>query len=200
MPAVPVLPLLRPAFVGFLGLSALTGIAYPLAVSGLAAAFFPRQAEGSLLRRDGRVLGSVLVGQEVTDPGLFWPRPSATLGEDGKPRPYHGLASGASNLAPSSPALVQAAEARIARLKAADPSAPGQVPVDLVTASASGLDPHISPEAAAYQAGRVARVRGLPEARIRALIDQCTEGRQLGFLGEPRVCVLKLNRALAELR
>lgn len=187
---------LRPALISFLALSALTGLAYPLLVTGLAKAMFPRRAEGSLIRRAGTVLGSELIGQSFTDPGHFWGRPSATVGPDGKPMPCNGANSGGSNLAPSNPALGQAVEARIAALRAADPESTGPVPVDLVTASASGLDPHISPAAATFQAHRVAKARGLEEARVRALVASHTEPPQLGLLGEARVNVLKLNLAL----
>lgn len=200
MPARTFSARLRPALVGVLGLSTLTGILYPLAVTGLAKALFPRQAGGSLLRSGNQVLGSALIGQAISDPGLFWTRPSATLGTDGRPAPYNALASGGSNLGPTNPELARAAQIRIALLKAADPGNQAPVPVDLVTASGSGLDPHITPEAALYQAGRVARARGLPEAGIRALVAAHTEGPQLGFLGAPRVNVMKLNLALAELR
>jgi K+-transporting ATPase ATPase C chain len=187
---------LRPALVSFLALTALTGLAYPLLVTGLARALFPRQAEGSLIRKDGKVIGSELIGQSFTDPGHFWGRPSATAGPDGKPLPYNGGNSGGSNLAPSNPDLKKAVEARIAALRAADPEATGPVPVDLVTASASGLDPHISPAAAAFQVHRVAKARGLDEAKVRALVAAHTEGPQLGLFGAARVHVLKLNLAL----
>ncbi len=187
---------LRPALVSFLALSALTGLAYPLLVTGLAKAIFPRKAEGSLLRKEGKVIGSELIGQAFTDPGHFWGRPSATAGPDGKPLPYNGGNSGGSNLAPSNPDLRKAVEERIAALRAADPDATAPVPVDLVTASASGLDPHISPAAALFQAHRVAKARGLDEARVRALVAGHTEGSTLGLLGEARVNVLKLNLAL----
>lgn len=191
---------LRPALVGLLALSALTGILYPLALTGLARLLFPRQAEGSLLRAGGQVLGSELIGQATRDPALFWTRPSATLGAEGAPLPYNALASGASNQGPSNPDLARAVQARLEVLKAADPGSQEPVPVDLVTASASGLDPHISPAAALYQAGRVARARHLSEPRVQALVAAHIESPQLGFLGEPRVNVLKLNLALAELR
>jgi K+-transporting ATPase ATPase C chain len=187
---------LRPALVSFLALTALTGLAYPLLVTGLARALFPRQAEGSLIRKDGKVIGSELIGQSFTDPGHFWGRPSATAGPDGKPLPYNGGNSGGSNLAPSNPDLKKAVEARIAALRAADPETTGPVPVDLVTASASGLDPHISPAAAAFQVHRVAKARGLDEAKVRALVAAHTEGPQLGLFGAARVHVLKLNLAL----
>ncbi|HET8715837.1 MAG TPA: potassium-transporting ATPase subunit KdpC [Holophagaceae bacterium] len=184
---------LRPALVAFLGLSALTGIAYPLVVTGAAKALFPRQAAGSLLVRDGQVLGSALIGQSFTDPGHFWGRPSATVDADGRPLPYNGANSGGSNLAPSNPALAAAVEARIRALREADPDAKGPIPVDLVTASGSGLDPDISPAAAEYQVRRVARARHLDEATVRALVARHTRGPQLGILGEARVNVLELN-------
>ncbi len=191
---------LRPALVGFLALTALTGVAYPLAITGLARIFFPHQAEGSLVRKDGAIVGSALIGQDSTDPGQFWGRPSATVNPDGKPKPYNAMASGGSNLGPANPELAKAAIRRITTLRVADPEALGPVPVDLVTASGSGLDPHISPAAAIFQVHRVAQVRGLDEARVLELVTQNTEGPQLGFLGEPRVNVLKLNLALAQLR
>lgn len=191
---------LRPAVVSFVALTALTGLAYPALVTGLARACFPRQAAGSLIVQGGRVIGSELIGQSFTDAGHFWGRPSATVDAEGRPRPYHGGASGGSNLAPSHPDLRKAVEARIAVLRAADPEATGPVPVDLVTTSASGLDPHISPAAATYQVRRVARARGLEEAKVRALVAAHMEGPLLGVLGEPRVNVLRLNLALDALR
>jgi K+-transporting ATPase ATPase C chain len=184
---------LRPALVSFLGLSVLTGLAYPLLVTGLAQAAFPRQAEGSLLRHDGRVVGSEWIGQPFTDVRHFWGRPSATVDADGKPLPYNAANSGGSNLAPSNPDLVKAVEARVAALQAADPGHAAPVPADLVTASGSGLDPHISPEAAEYQVGRVARARGLSEDQVRAVLARHTEGPVFGIFGEPRVNVLLLN-------
>ena len=186
---------LRPALVCLLGCSVLTGLAYPFAITGLARVLFPRQAAGSLLRQDGRVLGSALIGQSFTDPGHFWGRPSAT-----SPGPYNAAAGSASNLAPSNPVLAQAVASRIAALRAADPTATGPVPVDLVTASGSGLDPDISPAAAIFQVPRVARARGLAEPRVRELVLRHIEGPQLGILGEPRVNVLALNHALDGLR
>ncbi len=191
---------LRPALVSFLGLSLLTGLAYPLALTGLARLLVPRQAEGSLVRREGQVLGSALIGQSFQDPGHFWGRPSATTDAAGRPMPCNGANSGGSNLAPSNPDLLRAVQARVAALRAADPEATGPVPVDLVTASGSGLDPHLSPAAAAFQAHRVAKARGLDEARVRALITRHTEGPQLSILGEPRVNVLELNLDLDGLR
>lgn len=191
---------LRPALVSFLALSLLTGIAYPLMITGLARFLFPRQAAGSLIYRDGRVLGSALIGQSFSSLGEFWGRPSATVDITGKPLPYHAANSGASNLAPSNPVLGKLVQERVAVLRAADPQATGAVPVDLVTTSGSGLDPHITPAAAEFQVLRVARARGLEVGRVRALVAAHTEDRQLGCLGEPRVNVLKLNLALAELR
>lgn len=182
---------LRPAIVLFIVLSAITGLAYPLAVTGLAQLAFPRAANGSLVMRDGRVVGSGLIGQAFGDPGHFWSRPSATA-----PKPYDAANSAGSNLGPANPALVDAVKARVQALRAADPGNTAPVPVDLVTASASGLDPHISPAAAAFQAARVARARGLPEARVRELIAAHTEAPLLGLIGEPRVNVLRLNLAL----
>ena len=182
---------LRPALTLFAVLSVLTGLVYPLAVTAVAQAAFPAAAQGSLVERDGRVVGSALVGQAFADPGHFWSRPSATT-----PAPYNAANSGGSNLGPSNPALTDAVKARIAALRAADPGNTAPVPVDLVTASASGLDPHISRAAADYQADRVARARALPESRVRELVAQHTEGALLGFIGEPRVNVLRLNLAL----
>lgn len=183
--------LFRPALVLFALLSALTGLAYPLLVTGVAQLVFPEQANGSLIRRDGRVIGSALIGQAFADPRHFWSRPSAT-----GPAPYNAANSGGSNLGPSNPALHEAVTQRIAALRAADPGNTLPVPADLVTASASGLDPHISRAAADYQVPRVARARGLPEAQVRSLVEAHTEGVALGFLGTPRVNVLQLNLAL----
>lgn len=182
---------LRPALTLFAVLSLLTGLAYPLAVTGIAQFAFPDQANGSLITRDGKLIGSDLIGQAFGDPKHFWGRPSAT-----SPMPYNASGSSGSNLGPSSPALADAVEARIAALRAADPTNIAPVPVDLVTASASGLDPHISHAAADYQAARVARERGLPVAAVQALIEQHSEAALLGFIGEPRVHVLRLNLAL----
>lgn len=187
--------LLRQAIVLLLLLTAITGIAYPLLVTGLAQLLFPRQANGSLILRDGRLVGSTLIGQSFTDPKYFWGRPSATT-----PQPYNGTASGGSNLGPTNPALTTAAKQRIAALRAADPGNDAPVPVDLVTASGSGLDPDISPAAAQYQIQRVARARGLPPAEVQRLVDRYTRGRQFGVLGEPRVNVLELNLALDRLQ
>jgi len=191
---------LRPAFVSFLALSAITGLAYPLVVTGLARALFPRQAAGSLIYREGKVIGSEWIGQSFTAPGDFWGRPSATVDAGGRPLPYNGANSGGSNLAPSNPDLAKAVQDRIAALRTADPEATGPVPVDLVTASGSGLDPHISPAAADYQVRRVAKARGLDEAKVRELVAAHTQGPQLNLLGEPRVNVLELNLALDALR
>lgn len=180
---------LRPALV-LLGLfTALTGAAYPAAVTGIAQAVFSKQANGSLVMRGNSVVGSELVGQPFDEPRYFWGRPSAT-----GPFAYNAGASSGSNLGPTNPALHDAVKGRVEALKAAH--GPGPVPVDLVTASGSGLDPHISPAAALYQAARVAKTRGLPEADVRRLIDAHTEGRTLGLLGEPRVNVVLLNLAL----
>lgn len=187
--------LLRPALSVFVLLSAVTGLAYPLAVTGIAGAVFPEQAAGSLIFKDGTPVGSRLIGQPFSDPGHFWGRPSATA-----PQPYNAAASSGSNQGPLNPALEDAVKGRIAALRAADPGNGASIPADLVTASGSGLDPHISPAAALWQLGRVARARGLPEAQLRALVDAHTEGRQWGFLGEPRVNVLTLNLALDALK
>jgi K+-transporting ATPase ATPase C chain len=182
----------RPALVMFAVLSALTGLAYPLVVTGVAQAAFPAQAAGSLLLHNGKPVGSSLIGQTFSDPTHFWGRPSAT-----GPMPNNASNSGGSNLGPSNPALADAVRGRIEALRAADPGNTAPVPVDLVTASGSGLDPHISVAGARFQAARVARARKLPVAQVQQLIDQHTEGRWLGFLGEPRVNVLQLNLALA---
>ncbi len=183
--------LFRQAFALLLSLTAITGLAYPFAVTGIAQLAFPNQANGSLILRDGRPIGSALIGQSFTDPEYFWGRPSATT-----PQPYNGTASGGSNLGPTNPALTDAVKARIAALRAADPGNHAPVPVDLVTASGSGLDPDISPAAALYQVPRVARARGLPQAEVRTLVNRHIAGRQFGVLGEPRVDVLELNLAL----
>lgn len=187
---------LRPALVSFIALTVITGVIYPLLVTGLGKAIFQRQAEGSLIRKDGQVLGSEWIGQSFTSPRDFWSRPSATVDGSGKPLPYNGANSGGSNQAPSNPDLHKAVTERIAALQAADPETRGPVPVDLITASGSGLDPHISPASAAYQVRRVAKARGLDEARVRDLVSAHIEPPQLGVLGEARVNVLKLNLAL----
>lgn len=191
---------LRPALVSFLALSALTGLGYPLLVTGLARAAFPHQAEGSLILRGGQVVGSEWIGRNYTDPREFWGRPSATLDADGKPLPYNGANSGGSNLAASNPALADAIQARIANLRAADPGNRLPIPPDLVTASGSGLDPDISPEAAEYQVHRVAVARGLDEAKVRELVARRVEAPAFGLLGEPRVDVQLLNLDLDALR
>jgi K+-transporting ATPase KdpC subunit len=192
-------PQLRPAIVSFIALTVITGVAYPLLVTGLGKAIFPRQAGGSLIRKDGQVIGSEWIGQSFTAPRDFWGRPSATVDGNGKPLPYNGANSGGSNQAPSNPDLHKAVAERIAALRGADPEATGPVPVDLVTASGSGLDPHISPASAAYQVRRVAKARGLDEAKVRDLVSAHIEPPQLGVLGEARVNVLKLNLALERL-
>ena len=187
---------LRAAIVMLLALTAITGVAYPLLVTGIAQAAFPHQANGSLIVKDGKTLGSSLIGQSFDDPKYFWGRLSATPDANGKPLPYNGASSYASNLGPTNPALADEVKGRIDALRAADPDNQEPVPVDLVTSSGSGLDPDISPAAAAYQAKRVAHVRGLDEARVKALVAGHTQDRQLGFLGEARVNVLELNLAL----
>lgn len=186
---------LRPALVVFFVLTLLTGVAYPLAVTGAAQLLFPDQAAGSLVLRGGKPVGSSLIGQNFSDPGHFWGRPSAT-----GPMPYNASASGGSNQGPLNPALVDAVKGRVAALRAADPGNAAPVPVDLVTASASGLDPHISPAAALYQAARVARARSLAPEKVQGLIEQQTDKPLLGFLGESQVNVLRLNLALEALR
>jgi K+-transporting ATPase ATPase C chain len=183
--------LFRPAIASFAVLTLMTGIIYPLIVTGLAQALFPHQANGSIIVKGEQALGSELIGQPFDNPEYFWGRLSATW-----PSPYNAAASSGSNLGPLNPDLVRAAQARIHALCAADPGNTAPIPVDLVTASASGLDPHISVAAALYQAPRVARARGLSEDQVRSLIAQFTEGRQFGILGEPRVNVLRLNLAL----
>jgi K+-transporting ATPase ATPase C chain len=182
---------LRPALVLLVALTLITGLLYPLVVTGIAQVLFPRQANGSLILIDGKPVGSSLIGQPFDAPKYFWGRPSAT-----SPFPYNAAASSGSNLGPTNDALMKAVQARIDALKAADPDNPLSLPVDLVTASGSGLDPHISPAAAEYQVRRIARVRGLDETVVRRLVAQHTEGRQLGVLGEPRVNVLTLNLVL----
>lgn len=187
--------MLRPALTVFVGLSIVTGLLYPGVVTGIARAVFPHQAAGSLIVQNGKTVGSELVGQPFSDPKYFWGRLSATA-----PMPYNGAASVGSNLGPTNPALTEAAKARIDALRAADPDNRAPVPVDLVTASASGLDPHISPAAAAYQAARVARARGIAQQKVEALIAANTDGPGLAVLGEPAVNVLKLNLALDGLK
>jgi K+-transporting ATPase ATPase C chain len=188
---------LRPALVLFALLTILTGILYPLAVTGIAQAAFPDQANGSLVDRGGTLVGSALIGQEFSDPRYFWSRPSATSASPYTPFDAQSLTGSAgSNLGPLSQVLADSVRGRVEALQAADPGNPLPVPVDLVTASASGLDPHISLAAAYYQVPRVARARGLSETDVFALVDRYTEGRMFGFLGEPRLNVLLLNLAL----
>ena len=182
---------IRPAIVLLVLLSVLTGLAYPALVTGIAQVVFPRQANGSLIVKDGKTVGSALIGQPFDDPKYFWGRPSAT-----SPFPYNAGASSGSNHGPTSPALTKAVQERVDALRAADPDNNAGVPVDLVTASGSGLDPHISQAAALYQVGRVAKARKMDAASVQRLVEQHTEGRQFGFLGEPRVNVLALNLAL----
>jgi potassium-transporting ATPase KdpC subunit len=175
----------------FLVLTLLTGVVYPLFVTAVSMALMPSLAAGSVITRDGKAVGSQLLGQPFTDPAYFWGRPSAT-----GPQPYNGAASSGSNLSPTNPALLNSIKGRVQALHDADPGNNAAVPVDLVTASGSGLDPDISPAAALYQVPRVARARGVTEAALRALVLEHTEGRTLGILGEPRVNVLALNLAL----
>ena len=182
---------MRAAVVILALLTCLTGIVYPLVVTGIAQFVFPHQANGSLIERNGKAIGSELIGQPFDDPRYFWSRLSAT-----SPYPYNAAASSGSNLGPTNPALLDEVKARIAALKAADPGNTQPIPVDLVTSSGSGLDSDISVAAALYQLPRVARLRGLSETAVRSLVDQSTRGRVLGFLGEPRVNVLELNLAL----
>lgn len=183
--------LLRPAICLFIALSVVTGLLYPLLTTGIARVLFPTQAAGSLIERDGKIAGSTLIGQSFSDPAHFWGRPSAT-----SPQPYNAAASSGSNQGPLNPALVDAVKARIAAIKATDPNNPGIIPADLLTASASGLDPHISVAAANYQTARVAQSRNLPAATVQALVDAHIEPRQLGLFGEAHVNVLQLNLAL----
>jgi K+-transporting ATPase ATPase C chain len=183
----------RPAIILLALMTVLTGLIYPLAMTGIAQLFFPHQANGSLIKLDGQIVGSVLIGQTFCDPKYFWGRPSAT-----EPSPYNAAASSGSNLGPTNPTLTEAVQERIEALRAADPGNILPIPVDLVTASGSGLDPHISVAAARYQIPRVARVRGLRQAEVVAMVEEFTNGRQLWILGEPRVNVLKLNLALDE--
>jgi K+-transporting ATPase ATPase C chain len=191
---------IRPAIVVLVALTLITGLAYPLAMTGVAQVIFPRQAQGSLIERDGKVVGSDLIGQVFTSDRYFHGRPSATTAPDPKDStktvaaPYNAANSGGSNLGPSNKALIDRVQGDIDALKKENPTAP--VPADLVTTSASGLDPHISPEAALFQVPRIAKARNLPEDRIRQLVEETTEGRYLGLLGEPRVNVLLLNLAL----
>ncbi len=187
--------IIRPVLVLLVAPTLLIGVAYPLVVTGAAQALFPAQVAGSLIEVNGKPVGSALIGQNFSDPKYFWGRPSAT-----GPMPYNASASGGSNQGPLNPALVDAVKSRIEALRAADPGNTAPVPVDLVTASASGLDPHISPAGAIYQAARVARVHGLPLEKVQALVEQHTEQPLWGLLGEPRVNVLRLNLAVQALR
>lgn len=182
---------LRPVLMVFLLLTVLTGTLYPLIVTGVAQLVFPEKANGSLIFREGGYAGSELIGQPFDDPKYFWGRLSAT-----PDFPFNSASSSGSNLGPSNPALVEAVKTRMEALQKADPGNHSPIPIDLVTSSGSGLDPHISPAAAMYQIPRVVRARGLSEDQVRHLVEQFTEPRQWGFLGEPRVNVLKLNRAL----
>jgi K+-transporting ATPase ATPase C chain len=182
---------LYPSIMMTLLLTILLGLVYPLAMTELAQVLFPRQANGSLIVENGHLVGSTLIGQPFADPKYFWGRLSAT-----SPQAYHAASSSGSNLASTNQALIDAVKQRVADLRAADPGNTALVPVDLVTASGSGLDPHISPAAAAYQVSRIARARKMPVEAVRQLVQRYTEGRQAGILGEPRVNVLELNRAL----
>lgn len=186
---------LRPAAVILAVMTILTGVIYPLTMTAVAQATFPHQANGSLIERDGDTVGSALIGQPFDDPAYFWGRPSATT-----PYPYNGAASTGSNLGPTSRVLLNQVQARLEALHAADPTNTQPVPVDLVTASGSGLDPHISPAAAYYQVDRVAAARGLSREAVRTLVEAQIEGRTFGLVGEPRVNVLQLNLALDEKR
>ena len=191
---------IRPAIVILVGLMLITGLVYPLAMTGIAGVIFPRQAQGSLVEQGGKVVGSALIGQEFTSDRYFHGRPSATMTPDPKDptknidKPYNAANSGGSNLGPTNKALVERVKGDVDKLK--EQNAGANVPIDLVTTSASGLDPHISPEAALFQVPRVAKARNLPEARLRQLVNENIEGRFLGILGEPRVNVLALNMAL----
>lgn len=186
---------LRTAIILIVLLTCVTGLLYPLAVTGVAQLVFPTRANGSLIQKNGKLVGSELIGQQFSDLKYFWGRLSAT-----GPYAYNAGASSGSNYGPLNPALLAAVKKRVQDLKAADPQNSLPIPVDLVTASGSGLDPHISVAAAQYQISRVARARGMSEGTVRSLINQYTEGRQLGFLGEPRVNVLELNLALDEVK
>jgi K+-transporting ATPase ATPase C chain len=191
---------IRPAIVLLVLMTVLTGLVYPLGMTGIAKLLFPRQAAGSLIEKDGKIVGSTLIGQNFTDPKYFWGRPSATTDTDPNdatktvPAPYNAANSSGSNLGPTSKSLVERVAGDADKLRAENPNLP--VPVDLVTTSASGLDPDITPAAAEFQVPRVAKARGLPEAKVRELVASATEDRTLGILGEPRVNVLALNMAL----
>jgi len=186
---------LRPAWSLFLVLTVITGFIYPMLITGIAQGIFPHEANGSLILRDGKAVGSALIGQPFSDAKHLWGRPSATA-----PQPYNGLASGGSNLGPLNPALSDAVKARIADLRAANPTQQGPVPQDLVTTSASGLDPHISTKAAIWQVDRIARARSVPTSQVRTIIDKYTEFPTLGLFGEDSVNVLQVNLALDELK
>jgi len=194
---------IRPAIVVLVALTLITGLAYPLAMTGIAEVLFPRQAQGSLIEQDGKVVGSALIGQEFDSDKYFHGRPSATTAPDPNdstktvPAPYNAANSGGSNLGPSNKALIDRVQGDVDKLKQENPSMP--VPQDLVTTSASGLDPHISPEGALFQVPRIAKARNLPEDRVRQLVVDNTEGRLFGLLGEPRVNVLQINLALDHL-
>ena len=191
---------IRPAIILLVALTLLTGLVYPLAMTGLAQVLFPSQANGSMIVRDGKVIGSALIGQQFTGDGYFHGRPSATTAPDPNDAtktvgaPYNAANSGGSNLGPTNKTLIDRVKEDVDKLKAENASAP--VPIDLVTTTAGGLDPHISPEAALFQVPRVAKARNMPEDRLRQLVGQNVEGRTLGFLGESRVNVLALNMAL----
>jgi K+-transporting ATPase ATPase C chain len=191
---------IRPAIVVIIALTIITGLAYPLAMTGIAGVIFPHQAQGSIIERDGKVVGSELIGQEFTSDKYFHGRPSATTAPDPAdstktvPAPYNAANSGGSNLGPTNKALIERVQGDLDKLKQENPSVP--VPIDLVTTSGGGLDPHISPAAALFQVPRVAKARNMPEDRVRQLVDEQIEGRTLGLFGEPRVNVLALNLAL----
>jgi len=186
--------IIRNSLMSLLLFTILTGIIYPLVVTGIAQAIFPHQANGSIIIKNGKAVGSRLIGQQFEEPKYFWGRLSATT-----PYPYNGASSSGSNRGPSNPDLMKVSQARIEALHSADPSNTAKIPVDLVTASASGLDPHISPAAAEYQVRRVAKVRAINEAGVRSLIAQHTRDRRLGVIGEPVVNVLELNLALDDM-
>jgi K+-transporting ATPase ATPase C chain len=191
---------IRPAIVFVVALTVITGLLYPFAMTGIAGVVFPYQAQGSLIERDGKVVGSALIGQDFTSAGYFHGRPSATVAPDPNdstktvPAPYNAANSGGSNLGPTNKALIDRVQGDVEKLQEENP--PAQIPIDLVTTSGSGLDPDISPAAALFQVPRVAKARNMPEDRVRQLVDEHVEGRTLGFLGEPRVNVLALNLAL----
>jgi potassium-transporting ATPase KdpC subunit len=183
------------ATVLFIVLTIITGLIYPLSITGFAQFFFPFESNGSLIMKEGKPIGSILIGQHFDGPEFFWGRPSAT-----QPYPYNASSSSGSNMGPSNPALQRVVRERIAHLKSADPDHSNYIPVDLVTASGSGLDPHISPAAAEYQIRRIAHARKLEESRVSSIVAASIERRQFGILGEPRVNVLRLNMALNEMK